>query len=94
MSTDHLKQALIELHATLETGGPLDPELVHLLKVLDHDIQTRVVHQVDVQSDRPPADTGDLSTRAQALSAKFAAQHPHLEPVLRELTDTLQRIGI
>lgn len=39
-------------------------------------------------------DTDGLTSRAQALSAKFAARHPHLEPVLRELTDTLQRIGI
>lgn len=35
-----------------------------------------------------------LSGRAQAISARFAAAHPHLEPVLRELSDTLQRIGI
>jgi hypothetical protein len=40
-----------------------------------------------------PAPTG-LSSRAQEISARFAAAHPHLEPVLRELTDTLQRIGI
>ncbi|GAC1411557.1 MAG: hypothetical protein NVSMB6_12900 [Burkholderiaceae bacterium] len=35
-----------------------------------------------------------LTTRAQEISAKFAVRHPHLEPVLRELTETLQRIGI
>ena len=104
MTTDNLKQTLIELHAALEKSGPLDPELVHLLKVLDNDIQVTLVRHSDTAQGATTAttatsgsnvadDTG-LTSRAQALSAKFAAQHPHLEPVLRELTDTLQRIGI
>ena len=108
MTTENLKQTLIELHAALEKTGPLDPELVHLLKVLDSDIQIKLVSHVEVPQITPPSPLPDasmphpatttedagLGTRAQALSARFAAQHPHLEPVLRELTDTLQRIGI
>ena len=104
MTTENLKQTLIELHVALAQAGPLDPELVHLLKVLDSDIQSRLVTQAAtpaavLRHDDPaqPAnglqDDG-LGTRAQALSARFAAEHPHLEPVLRELTETLQRIGI
>lgn len=104
MTTDNLKQTLIELHAALEKTGPLDPELVHLLKLLDNDIQVKLVTQAaeplqPVRAAVAPAqpatpDDDGLGARAQALSARFAAQHPHLEPVLRELTDTLQRIGI
>lgn len=102
MSTDNLKQTLIDLHAALEQTGPLDPELVHLLKTLDNDIQVKLVKQAAEPPHLPvpatiegatPEDDG-LGARAQALSARFAARHPHLEPVLRELTDTLQRIGI
>lgn len=99
MTTENLKQTLIELHAALEQAGPLDPELVHLLKVLDSDIQVKLSPPAGAQQESTlqqaatPDDSG-LSARAQALSARFAARHPHLEPVLRELTDTLQRIGI
>ncbi|MEO8408217.1 MAG: DUF4404 family protein [Oxalobacteraceae bacterium] len=32
--------------------------------------------------------------RSQAISAKFAAEHPQLEPVLRELGQILNRMGI
>ena len=104
MTTENLKQTLIELHAALAQAGPLDLELVHLLKVLDSDIQSKLMNQNTTQPGtlhpdelaqpaNAPQDDG-LGTRAQALSARFAAQHPHLEPVLRELTETLQRIGI
>ena len=118
MTTENLKQTLLELHAALDKAGPLDPELVQLLKVLDQDIQSKlgtpamtvpavsavsavspVAPQHALQQEvaplpsAVPEDDG-LTSRAQALSARFAAQHPHLEPVLRELTDTLQRIGI
>lgn len=111
MTTENLKQTLLELHAALEKAGPLDPELVQLLKVLDQDIQNKLATPVIAVPAEPsstlqtglqqdvapplavPQDDG-LTSRAQALSARFAARHPHLEPVLRELTDTLQRIGI
>ena len=48
----------------------------------------------EIATPLPVPDESGLTSRAQAISARFAAQHPHLEPVLRELTDTLQRIGI
>jgi hypothetical protein len=35
-----------------------------------------------------------LADRTQKISAKFAVEHPRLEPVLRELGAILQRIGI
>ena len=90
MNTNNLKQALIELKAALDSGEPLDPEMVALLKTLDVDIQTRLQ-----QSTASPADEESvLTVRSREISARFAAEHPHLEPVLRELTDTLHRIGI
>lgn len=104
MTTDNLKQTLLLLHAALEKAGPLDSELLQLLKILDDDIHNKlVIHTAAAQDARRPdgvalqpavPDDAGLTSRAQALSARFAAQHPHLEPVLRELTDTLQRIGI
>ena len=100
MTPENLKTKLLELHETLATSGPLDPELVQLLAVLDTDIQARLAGQsVDTASRgaapfAPTAPAAGLTARAQELSARFAARHPHLEPVLRELSDTLQRIGI
>ena len=104
MTPENLKTKLLELHETLATSGPLDPELVQLLAVLDTDIQARLAGQSVETTTRgaapsaPPAVTpaaaAGLTARAQELSARFAVQHPHLEPVLRELSDTLQRIGI
>ena len=95
MTTDNLKQQLLQLHTALSGGAPLDQEMVALLRVLDADIRSTLAQ---VQPGDPvqiaPASGEGLTSRAQEISARFAAQHPHLEPVLRELTDTLQRIGI
>ncbi len=89
MSTDALKEKLKELHAALaEAGSNPDPradgELQQLLHQLDGDIRT-LLHK----GGQP-----NLASRAQSISARFAAQHPHLAPVLRELTDMLSSMGI
>ncbi|WP_025916914.1 DUF4404 family protein [Herminiimonas sp. CN] len=89
MDTNELKQTLIKLHANLETTENLDPELKEILQVLDKDIQALL--------DKDDADdsiSGELVDRSQAISAKFAAEHPQLEPILRELGQILQRMGI
>lgn len=89
MTTNNLKQTLIKLHANLEATENLDPELKEILQVLDKDIQ--------VLLDKDETDssiTNELVDRSQAISAKFAAQHPQLEPVLRELGQILHRMGI
>ena len=38
--------------------------------------------------------TDELVDRSQAISAQFAVRHPQLEPILRELGQILQRMGI
>lgn len=105
MTTENLKQQLLNLHTALVAGEPLDPEMVDLLHMLDVDIRTRLAQSspslpalpltpVEVLETSKPGGQSALTARAQEISARFAVQHPHLEPVLRELTDTLQRIGI
>lgn len=91
MSNDQLKNSLKDLHRHLESaGGAVDNELKSLLQVLDRDI-----HQL-LNNDAPAttADDNSLAERTQELSARFAAQHPQLEGVLRELGRTLQNMGI
>ena len=85
MSTDALKDKLKELHAALAEAGPDprgDAELQQLLHQLDGDIRA-LLHK-----------DNELATRAQSISVRFAAQHPRLAPVLRELTDMLSALGI
>lgn len=108
MATDNLKQSLENLHASLKATADVDPDLAALLQVLERDIQTLLERQQQsatqsetLQSEAPlepqPAivpDADSLVERAQEISAKFAVRHPHMEPALRELADTLARIGI
>jgi hypothetical protein len=89
MSMDALKDKLKELHVSLEGAESPDAELTQLLQTLDSDIRALLVKQAPKQSD-----TVGLASRAQTISAKFAAKHPHLEPALRELTDMLASLGI
>ncbi|MFI4939055.1 MAG: DUF4404 family protein [Burkholderiales bacterium] len=84
-----LKDKLKELHSTLEAAETPDAELTQLLQALDADIRSLL--------DKPTrdiAETAGIVTRAQASLLRFAIHHPHLEPVLRELTDMLANIGI
>lgn len=90
MSNDQIKNALKDLHRHLESSGnAVDDELKSLLQVLDQDI-----HQLLNQEAAAVPKEAGLADRAQELSARFAAQHPQLERVLRELGLTLERMGI
>ncbi|MDB5839687.1 MAG: hypothetical protein JWQ23_1639 [Herminiimonas sp.] len=89
METDKLKNALNRLHADLANTGSVDPELKDMLQVLDQDI-----HHLLGQETHEPPEAGGLAGRTQEISAKFAAEHPRLEPVLRELGAILERMGI
>lgn len=91
MSNEQLKSTLKELHRHLESAGTsVDGELKSLLQVLDSDIHQLLQQQAPVED----AEEGVLATRAQELAARFAAQHPALERVLRQLGITLESMGI
>jgi hypothetical protein len=89
MGMDALKEKLKELHSALESAESPDVELTQLLRVLDTDIQSLLAKQAS-----GAGDAAGLADRAQAISARFAAQHPRIAPILRELNDMLARIGI
>ena len=88
----NLKTSLKALHANLATAGPVDEELLDLLKQLDGDIKTLL----ERGADPAPGETNTygLAERTQELSAKFAVKHPQLEPALRELGTILSNMGI
>lgn len=88
MDKEKLKNTLHKLHADLE-NVEVDAELKSLLNVLDNDIASLLKQDV-----HDNATANSLAERAQAISAEFAARHPRIEPILRELGAILERIGI
>lgn len=88
MEKEALKNSLNRLHAELESTDHLDPELAGLVKQLDSDIHRLVGEQDSESRDESFAD------RVDAMAAEFAARHPRLEPILREIGETLARMGI
>jgi hypothetical protein len=90
MAADNLKETLKQLQVNLESTGQIDPELRDLLESLNVDIQALL--NKDEMEESP--DAIDLAEQAQAISAKFAAEHPRIEPVLRDLGNILASMGI
>lgn len=90
MEKENLKAMLKQLHQSLMETDQADEELTALLETLNQDI-THVLSQSEKPDD--PIFSA-LSDRSRALSARFAAQHPKLEPALRELSSMLERMGV
>jgi hypothetical protein len=89
MEKEKLKSLLKQLHEGLLNTEHVDDDVKSLLLNLNQDIHE--VLNTDVPDD--PIYSA-LSERSQALSARFAAQHPKLEPVLRELGGMLEKMGV
>jgi hypothetical protein len=87
----NLKASLKNLHANLAATGPVDEELRELLLQLDGDIKQLLEQRAAPEGQ---SETYGLAERTQEISAKFAAQHPQLEPALRELGNILSSMGI
>jgi septal ring factor EnvC (AmiA/AmiB activator) len=102
--TSNLKSHLKSLHANLAQTGDVDEELKDLLRQLDGDIRQLLDRRaeepallVDQQGQIQPVEasaTFGLAERSQELTARFAAEHPRLEPALRELGRMLSNMGI
>lgn len=102
MDTENLKQSLKQLQARLDATADVDPELRALLQSLDGDIRQLLARDAAADATASAAtggvaavpDGNRLLEQAQALGARFAVRHPHLEPALREVADALARMGI
>jgi hypothetical protein len=95
----NLKSHLKDLHANLSRTGEVDEELHALLRQLDGDIhallekRTQAAAEADLKA-IAESDTYGLAERTQEITAKFAVEHPRLEPALRELGRMLANMGI
>lgn len=96
MSIDNIKTSLEKLRSTLENSGTVDSELKGLLQSLDADIQELLKStEATTAASEPASDLRSaLIARAQGISARLAVRYPHLQPVLREIADTLTNMGI
>ena len=101
----NVKASLDKLRSDLGDGNAVDPELHGLLTQLDGDIHAVLARREQAElapSERAAvvpdtaqeSSTYGLAERTQEISAKFAAEHPKLEPVLRELGTLLSNMGI
>lgn len=82
MSKERLNELLKELNQELHDTGDLDSETRELLGQLNDDIERL---------------TGDSQTaldRAKHIESRFAADHPVVERIARELADILAKMGI
>lgn len=87
MSEERLKEIMAELVSELDKTDSVDNETVDLARRLQSDIDDLVNPEVDTTENT-------ILDDAIALEASFAARHPLAEKTIRELINTLSRIGI
>ena len=93
--TANLKSHLKELHANLAQTGDVDEELQALLRQLDGDIRMLLERRTETaEAPQEESLTYGLAERTQEITARFAVEHPRLEPALRELGRMLANMGI
>ena len=86
MSEQRIKELINELIKELESTDGVAEEAVSVARQLEGKIDDLVNPEVDTSESTIPDD-------AIALEASFAASHPVAEKLIRELINTLSRIG-
>ena len=87
MSEQRIKELMAELLSELEATDGVDKDTVAVVRKLETDLDDWV---------NPEVDTSDYTVLddAIALEASFAAEYPVAEKIIRELINSLSRIGI
>lgn len=88
MSENKVKELLAQLNSELETTDKVDSETLELVRELDKEI-----HRL-VESDASPGDVESVLDQATSIETRFAVDHPVAERFLREIIDTLAKVGI
>ena len=87
MSEQRIKELLEELRGELQRTDGVDEALLASVRTLESNIGDLVDPAVD-------SDENTVLDDAIALEAVFAASHPLAEKIIRELINSLSRIGI
>jgi flagellar motor switch protein FliG len=83
MPQQDLKQQLQQLHETLQQNPQLDDGSLELLHSIARDIDAM-----------ENSDASDIGERVQEQAIRFEQEHPTLSGILRQIVDTLGRIGV
>lgn len=88
MSDQQLKDLLTRLHKELENTDKVDSETLELVRELDSEINRLV------DSDSDSDEFENVMDRAKSVETRFAVDHPAAERFLREIIDSLAKVGI
>lgn len=88
MAEQKLKQLLSQLNDLLDETEQVDAETQALIRELDEEI-----HRLTEAGAASEEYEGAID-EAKALQARFAVEHPVAERFLREIIDTLAKVGI
>jgi len=89
MSNEQLKDLLSKILAEIH-NTEIDAETRSLLQELDTDIHKLL----DSQVTGTDADTDTILGRVQLLETEFASKYPVAERYLKEIVETLARLGV
>lgn len=87
MSEKRVKELLSELLSELQETSGVDEQMISTVNQLESDINDLVNPEVDTSENTVLDD-------AIALEAIFTVNHPVAEKIIRELINSLSRIGI
>ena len=87
MSNEKIRELLAKLHDEIKKTN-VDDGTRSLIQQLDTDI-----HEL-LESSEEHADSGSIVERAQRLETGFATDHPVAERFIREIVETLARMGV
>jgi hypothetical protein len=88
MDDKQLRDLLARLHKELENTDEVDTETLELVRELDTEINRLV------ESDSGSDEFDNVMDQAKAVETRFAVEHPVAERFLREIIDTLAKVGI
>ncbi len=87
MADKKLHQLLLQVHEQLQQQEDLDSESQELLQQVLAEVKT-------VSNGAPEELPQDLSDRIEQQAVQFEQAHPTLAEILRQIMDTLGRIGV
>ncbi len=87
MSAERIRELLAELRNEIQESA-VDADTLTALRALDADIHALL----EISPTEPDAEA--LLNQARQLEAKFAVEHPAAEQFMREVIETLVKIGV
>jgi len=88
MNETNLKDLLKQLHQVLGNTDSVDPDTLRQVRELDEEVNRLL------ESGTSGEEFDNVVDQAKAVETRFAVDHPVAERFLREIVDTLSKVGI